>query len=620
MSNYTKLVDYAEKDDLLPNEPEKIIKGVEFDAEFIAISEAVNSKADKISPALTGAPTVPTAPLGDNSTKIANTAFVVREINSAVAAGTEGLDGNSYFAVDCFIRSTTQPATPSGGSFNFESLSPSAPTGWYIDIPTGTDPVYKSTAIASTVGGVVIDTTLTWSYPVKAFEDGAAGSGTDTLSANGFLYYTNGSSTAPVVPTDADTYDYVFPDNVFTVIKAGWSTKFTASTIVAGQKYWAVDYYVEKDENDVQTVTIGNTAFAWLNFDGLITFTNLADTWNTEVTSISGGKITTGTLNASAIATGTLSASQIATGSMSADRISGGTITGINITGANITATSADGGSLSVSSSTEGTIFSASTASGIVGYRRLAGYNIEAGNLASPSVAVVKGTTIGTSSASGVQGIGNSSGHGVNGINTTYSAEGFVGTALGGGYDFYAYGSAANYGSFTGAHDCLLPLDHSVEVGDLVYDVEVVSRKGYSNTITKVASTTTPNQKAVVGVLVKISNVINETNCPAAFKETSSITDAEGNVETTTEYTLGDAANNYYWSVVNSIGEGQINVCGEGGNIEAGDLIVSSSIKGKGMKQADDIIRGYTVAKARESVTFTSADEVKQIACIYVAG
>ena len=38
------------------------------------------------------------------------------------------------------------------------------------------------------------------------------------------------------------------------------------------------------------------------------------------------------------------------------------------------------------------------------------------------------------------------------------------------------------------------------------------------------------------------------------------------------------------------------------------------------MKQADDIIRGYTVAKARESVTFTSADEIKQIACIYVAG
>ena len=619
MSNYTKLVDYAEKDDLLPNEPEKIIKGVEFDAEFIAISEAVNSKADKISPALTGAPTVPTAPLGDNSTKIANTAFVVREINSAVAAGTEGLDGNSYFAVDCFIRSTTQPATPSGGSFNFESLSPSAPTGWYIDIPTGTDPVYKSTAIASTVGGVVIDTTLTWSYPVKAFEDGAAGSGTDTLSANGFLYYTNGSSTAPVVPTDADTYDYVFPDNVFTVIKAGWSTKFTASTIVAGQKYWAVDYYVEKDENDVQTVTIGNTAFAWLNFDGLVTFSNFSDSFNTSVTTINGGKIATGTLNASAIITGTLSASQIATGSMSADRISGGTITGINITGANITATSGTGGSLSVSSSTEGTVFSASTASGIVGYRRLAGYNVEAGNLANPGAAALQGTAISYSAAAGVRGYGSTSGHGMDGGNAN-GAQGLVGSYLGGGYDFYANGSKPNYGPFTGAHDCLLSLDHTVEVGDIVYDVSVIARNGYSNTIAKVDSTTVSNQKGVVGVLVQKGEVINENNCPAVFCTTTHSRDANDQPVVTTEYHWNGAENNYYWGVMNSLGEGQLNVCGEGGNIEAGDLIVASNLKGKGMKQEDDIIRGYTVAKARESVTFTSADEVKQIACIYVAG
>jgi hypothetical protein len=61
-------------------------------------------------------------------------------------------------------------------------------------------------------------------------------------------------------------------------------------------------------------------------------------------------------------------------------------------------------------------------------------------------------------------------------------------------------------------------------------------------------------------------------------------------------------------------------VCGENGNIQAGDLIVSSSIPGKGMRQADDIIRSYTVAKARESVTFDSPTQVKMIACIYHCG
>jgi hypothetical protein len=76
----------------------------------------------------------------------------------------------------------------------------------------------------------------------------------------------------------------------------------------------------------------------------------------------------------------------------------------------------------------------------------------------------------------------------------------------------------------------------------------------------------------------------------------------------------------YNIMAVNALGEGQINVCGEGGDIQAGDLIVTSSIPGKGMKQADDILRAITVAKARESVTFSSPTEVKQIACIYLSG
>jgi hypothetical protein len=63
-----------------------------------------------------------------------------------------------------------------------------------------------------------------------------------------------------------------------------------------------------------------------------------------------------------------------------------------------------------------------------------------------------------------------------------------------------------------------------------------------------------------------------------------------------------------------------VNVCGESGDLEVGDLIVSSSIPGKGMKQEDDIIRSYTVAKVRENVTFTDPTEVKMVACIYLCG
>lgn len=71
---------------------------------------------------------------------------------------------------------------------------------------------------------------------------------------------------------------------------------------------------------------------------------------------------------------------------------------------------------------------------------------------------------------------------------------------------------------------------------------------------------------------------------------------------------------------VNALGEGMINVCGEGGDIEIGDLIVTSSIPGKGMKQADDLVRNITVAKSRQNVTFSGPTEVIQIACIYISG
>jgi hypothetical protein len=63
-----------------------------------------------------------------------------------------------------------------------------------------------------------------------------------------------------------------------------------------------------------------------------------------------------------------------------------------------------------------------------------------------------------------------------------------------------------------------------------------------------------------------------------------------------------------------------MNVCGQGGNIEAGDLITSSDMSGKGMKQDDDIVRNYTVAKARQGVYFSDALEVQQIAVIYMCG
>jgi hypothetical protein len=113
-----------------------------------------------------------------------------------------------------------------------------------------------------------------------------------------------------------------------------------------------------------------------------------------------------------------------------------------------------------------------------------------------------------------------------------------------------------------------------------------------------------PRQKTVIGVYVRS---IDTEHIPVAL---GGLPDNE----------VEEIATHFYPVSVNALGEGQVNVCGENGDIEAGDLIVTSSMPGKGMRQDDDLIRSYTVAKSRESVTFSSPDEVKMIACIYMCG
>lgn len=82
MAQYVKATNFASKDALLSGDPNKIVKGAEVDDEFNNIQTAVNSKADTLSPTLTGTPLAPTATAGTNTTQVATTAFV----NTAVTA------------------------------------------------------------------------------------------------------------------------------------------------------------------------------------------------------------------------------------------------------------------------------------------------------------------------------------------------------------------------------------------------------------------------------------------------------------------------------------------------------------------------------------------------------
>jgi hypothetical protein len=241
----------------------------------------------------------------------------------------------------------------------------------------------------------------------------------------------------------------------------------------------------------------------------------------------------------------------------------------------------------------------------------------------------VYATTAGQRAYEAINGVvqnGNASSaaHGVRGVNYTKGTSGIVGCAN--NFDFYADGSGTNYGPFTGTHDSLVLKDATFTVGDIVVDKLIFERNGISSTIAEVELTSVENQKNVVGVVCTEPTPLIDHN-PAVFIEAQSEESYLGEDEQThrrsknvlkSSYETACAVYNHM--AINALGEGQVNVCGAGGDIEAGDLISSSAIPGKGMKQADGLVRNITVAKARESVTFSSPSEVKQIACIYMCG
>ena len=69
--------------------------------------------------------------------------------------------------------------------------------------------------------------------------------------------------------------------------------------------------------------------------------------------------------------------------------------------------------------------------------------------------------------------------------------------------------------------------------------------------------------------------------------------------------------------IVNSVGEGCVWVCNQAGDIRNGDLIVTSDSPGLGMRQDDDLIHSYTVAKATCDAIFSPGITRKFIGCTY---
>lgn len=467
------------------------------------------------------------------------------------------LPADSYlFAYTVGNESSQSSLSGASSLFVWSPVAPTGPTG-----PTGTTGPTGATGGAGTQG---------------------------TRSASGYIYYNIASSSAPTSPTASG---FNFTTGEFTTLTSGWSTSFTAPapstnpSTQAGSKFWAVRYAVsEATYGGVQTVTL-SSPFNWQNFDGLVTFTNV--TTNSGTTFIDGGNIVASTITVDKLIAGLLIGYQLRTGSghtpngYAFEINSAGTVWADNIVGA-------------------------------IGYFSN-GYYTSTNAL----VAVSQGNIEAFIGAVGATGTGGSNAHGVRGANYKASptTSGLVGAAN--GYDFYADGGGTNYGPFTGTHDSLVPIGSTFEVGDIVVDQEIIAKNGVSSTIALVASSTSANQQGALGVVCALPSSLTEQR-PSAFIE--SIEEVDGKTVITMKPSYYTSCDLYDFMPINAVGEGQINVCGENGDIAIGDFICTSSTAGKGMKQSDDMLHTYTVAKAREAVTFTSPDQVIQVACIYVSG
>ena len=192
-------------------------------------------------------------------------------------------------------------------------------------------------------------------------------------------------------------------------------------------------------------------------------------------------------------------------------------------------------------------------------------------------------------------------------INADFDARG------GSTYGLYVWGNRGVFAGggilpFTGRH---LGLNHSAdvwEVGDLLCRLKVLAKPDVNNSISLLIPSSQHKQKTCYGVASEKKTITEHmaigNGLPIGLTLTQLASDP-------------DLSYDHLITTINSVGEGLINVCGRGGNIQNGDNLCSSSMPGKAELQGDDLLYNYTVAESHEDVVFDTPDQVKQIACTY---
>ncbi len=177
------------------------------------------------------------------------------------------------------------------------------------------------------------------------------------------------------------------------------------------------------------------------------------------------------------------------------------------------------------------------------------------------------------------------------------------------------------YLPFTGMHQMLVRKDAELADGDLAASLRIVARDRWSNVLAEVERSSTVGDRRIVGVVSERRAMLASDWLPGLGTRPRETREVE-RVPPVRRRIM----ERYDLVTLNALGEGQMLVCGRGGDIEAGDYVCSSDMAGKGQRQndaageADDLLRRCTVAQTMEPVTFDHPDQVRRVAVFYRCG
>lgn len=196
--------------------------------------------------------------------------------------GQNGTDGLSVAELLIYIRATSTPSTPTGGSYNFTTQTLTAPTSWFSYVPSGTDPVYTSRSVASIQGTTGTDSSLTWTAPTLSFQNGATGptgitgpTGASVTGPSGLVGLS--SLTAYLVQAQNLAAPTFTTPTTGATAPSGWS--LTTPAVAVGQVLWYIQGRYNANAVTVDGVPAGQTA--WTGPVAASIFQDIrSDNWN----------------------------------------------------------------------------------------------------------------------------------------------------------------------------------------------------------------------------------------------------------------------------------------------------------------------------------------------------